>query len=118
MVETNLTETEKSFLRSNELVNFIASLEKVAGDNKSLFKIQAISAPDKDKQYFSFNINTTGYFPDFLKFIFAIENIPASTYRLIEIKNLTIKRINPPTGTNTANIEVNSNFDMRVYSET
>jgi len=115
--QAKLSRTEKSFLKSEDLVNFIASLEKIAGDNNIKFEIKSVSSPEKDKQYFTFSIRIRGSFPNILRFLFALENTPEPPYRLTEIKSITIKRINPPEGAEVRAIEVEGILEMRIYTD-
>jgi len=111
-----LLKVENSFLKLEDLVNFITSLEKTAKAQNTQFEIKAISPPEKDKQYFTFAILAKTDFPNFLRFIFALENIPQPPYRLIEIKSITIKGLKLPESEGTRAKEVEGNLEIKVYA--
>ena len=114
--QEKFSKVEKSFLESADLVNFIASLEKIAKDTKSQFEIKSVSPPDKEKQYFTFAIIVKNNFPDFLRFLFALENTPQPPYRLIEVKSLTLKGIKLQEGEEAKAAEVEGNLEIKVHA--
>jgi len=112
-----ISKVENSFLKLEDLVNFIISLEKTAKTQNTQFEIKAISPPDKDKEYFTFAIILKSDFPDLLRFIFALENIPQEPYRLIEIKSITIKGLKLSETEGGRAKEVEGNLEMKVYAQ-
>lgn len=116
----NLSKIEKSFLKEKDLVRYIASLEKVAKDNKIQFEIQALSFEEENEPfYFSLSVLIKGSFTNLLRFLFALENTPGSFYRLIEIKSATIKGVKPEEGEElkTRATELEGGLEARIYAE-
>lgn len=105
----------KAFLQKEDLVEFLSSLEDLALENKNKIEILSVSEPDENKPYFTFNILCEGNFPNFLRFLFALENIPNSSYRLLEIKKLEVKRV-MISGQEEKKGKIESNFEIRVHS--
>jgi len=95
--EADLTELAGVFLSSEEIVGFIFNLETVAKKTDNFFEIKAISPytplTDKEMPFLNFQISLWGDFYSLLLFLASLENNPYPPYRLVEIENLTIKRL-------------------------
>lgn len=119
-VQSNFSKIEKSFLGKEEIVDFITTLEETALKTNNSIKIESLVFPTQEVPYFTFQLFIQGTFPNSLRFLAGIENIPGSSYRLIEIRQLDIKRISgqkqeeKETG---QEAKVESDLEIRVYSE-
>lgn len=114
--QPTLSITDKAFLAKKDLVGFLSTLENLALKNKNKIEILSVSEPEENKPYFTFIVLLKGNFPDSLRFLFALENIPESPYRLLEIKKLEIKRITV-SGEEKEKGKIEGNFEIRVYSK-
>jgi len=119
-VKEDLSKIEKSFLKEKNLVKSIASLEKVAKDNKIQLEIEALSLNEEDQPpYFSLSVLIKGSFTNLLRFLFALENTPGPSYRLIEIKSASIKSIKTDEDEEpkVKTTELEGNLEARIYTE-
>jgi len=95
--EADLAEIVSVFLDSEEMVGFIFNLETVAQQTDNFFEIQAISPyiplTDEERPFLNFQIFLWGDFSSLLLFLANLEDNPYPPYRLVEIENLTIKRL-------------------------
>jgi len=91
-LQPDIEGSEKLFINPEVPIDFVQFLEKTALDSGVSIGISLPSAAVKKGEpwsFLEFQINVTGLFPEFLKFLEKIENAPY----LIEIKNLSINRI-------------------------
>lgn len=95
--EADLTEMVSVFLSSEEMVGFISNMETIAQQTDNFFEIKAISPyiplADEEMPFLNFQIFLWGDFSSLLLFLANLENNPYPPYRLVEIENLTIKRL-------------------------
>ncbi|MBL7155014.1 MAG: hypothetical protein ISS88_00715 [Candidatus Portnoybacteria bacterium] len=95
--EPDLTKIARVFLSSEEMVGFISNMETIAQQTDNFFEIKAISPyiplADKERPFLNFQISLWGDFYGLLLFLANLENNPYPPYRLVEIENLTIKRL-------------------------
>lgn len=95
--EADLTEMASVFLSSEEMVGFISNMETIAQQTDNFFEIKAISPyiplADEEMPFLNFQISLWGDFSSLLLFLANLENNPYPPYRLVEIENLTIKRL-------------------------
>lgn len=106
-LEPSLEKIDKIFVNPGLPVEFIAFLEKIAKDSKIEIKISSPPLREKDiLTSLNFQINTTGFFPNFLSFFEKIETAPY----LIEIQNLNVSK----AGKVEAGIA--ANLSIKVYS--
>ena len=95
--EADLTEIARVFLSSEEMVGFISNMETIAQQTNNFFEIKAISPytplVDEERPFLNFQISLWGDFSSLLLFLANLENNPYPPYRLVEIENLTIKRL-------------------------
>lgn len=95
--EADLTEMASVFLSSEEMVGFISNMETIAQQTDNFFEIKAISPyiplADEEMPFLNFQIFLWGDFSSLLLFLANLENNPYPPYRLVEIENLTIKRL-------------------------
>jgi hypothetical protein len=108
-LEEILKQIDNLFVDPEVPVEFISFLEKRAEESQLEIKISPTSAAKTPKDpwsYLAFQINSTGYFPNFLSFLEKMENSPY----LIEIQNLNIGRIDEEGN-------VRSTFSIKVYTK-
>jgi len=95
--ETELEDLAKVFLGSEETVGFITNLEAIARQTGNFFEIKAVSpygsSEDEEETFLDFRISLWGNFSGLLLFLANLENSPYPPYRLVEIENMTIKRL-------------------------
>ncbi|MBL7155501.1 MAG: hypothetical protein ISS88_03330 [Candidatus Portnoybacteria bacterium] len=95
--EADLTEIARVFLSSEEMVGFISNMETVAQQTDNFFEIKAINPytplTDEESPFLNFQISLWGNFSSLLLFLANLENNPYPPYRLVEIENLTIRRL-------------------------
>jgi len=102
--DENFLMIENIFLREEEIIGFISTLERVANQTNNFFEIESaqpskaseevISENNAKKESFlSLKIRLWGSFNNLLDFMAHLENSPYPPYRLIEIKDLMIKRL-------------------------
>lgn len=95
--EVDLTEIARVFLGSEETVGFISNLETIAQQTNNFFKIKAISPytplTDEEMPFLDVQIYLWGDFSGLLIFLANLEDNPYPPYRLVEIENLSIKRL-------------------------
>lgn len=90
-INSVLEKLERVFINSEVPVDFIRFLEKTAGESSVEIDISSFSAGNKESdpwESLGFQLNLTGAFPDFLRFLNIIEKSPY----LIEISNLNIQK--------------------------
>ena len=90
--QPNLEKIKKLFINPAEPINLIEFLEKEAQLNHLSLEITPLSRAEAEKlgPFMNFSLKLTGFFPDFLKFL---ERIESNTGFLIEIQQLSIKRV-------------------------
>jgi len=96
--ESDLGLIKGVFLNQNEAVGYISTLETIASQTGNDFEIKTASAfgsAEGEEYFLALRISLWGSFPNLLKFIANLEDSPYPPYRLIEISNLTINRIEP-----------------------
>ena len=103
---------QDAFLTSESLTEFIADLEEVASKTNSFIEIQSVIPPKENQPYFIFKIFLKGEFSNLIHFLLAIENVPSSKYRLIEIDELNFKR-----GSESSEKKLDCFSTIKVYSE-
>ena len=109
----------KAFLTNDDFVVFIKQIEELASKNNIVVNIKSVVSPTKEKPYFVFQLGIVGNFPNFLKFLFSIENNPFSEYRLIDIQKIGIKKV--ITGAAQAGASpvssIEADIEVRVYGK-
>jgi len=96
--EDDLLMIEDTFLKTEEAVGFISTLEDIAQQTGNSFEIKTVSsfAPLPEEEGDSFlvlRISLWGDFSSLLSFIASLEDSPYPPYRLIEVDSLNIKRL-------------------------
>jgi len=96
--EDDLLMIEDTFLKTEEAVGFISTLEDIAQQTGNAFEIKTVSsfAPLPEEEGDSFlvlRISLWGDFSSLLSFIASLEDSPYPPYRLIEVDSLNIKRL-------------------------
>lgn len=93
--QNDLSALEGVFLKTEEAVGFISTLERIAEQTGNVFEIKTASSftPSAEEESFlAFRISLWGDFSGLLSFLANLENNPYPPYRLIEIDSLTIKK--------------------------
>lgn len=84
----------QAFLSSEEIPTFIETLEEIAKKSQVRFSIEYIPADQPQKNPdLNFRVSIFGRFRDALRFLANLENVPFAPYRLVEIKDLTLRRL-------------------------
>lgn len=95
--QTDLAELENAFLEFDDTVGFIKDLEEIAQATNNIIEIQAVnplSASEKeDRQFLGFRLKLIGDFSGLIKFIANLEDTPYPPYRLIEIGDINMLRL-------------------------
>ena len=95
--EADLVGLAGVFLGSEEIVGFISNLETIAQQTNNFFEIEAVSPysplTEEERPFLNFQISLWGDFSGLLVFLAHLENNPYPPYRLVEIENLTIRRL-------------------------
>lgn len=112
--QENISTISNAFLPSDEIVSFLTELESFGPKQNVAIEIKSVSSPTKEKPYFIFQLGIKGSFSNFLKFLFALEDTPFGKYRLIEIKEISIKRV---ISGNAQQSSVDSELEVYVYSK-
>ena len=95
---------ESAFLKKEEVIGLISTLERVANQTNNFFEIESAQPSvvseetlsennTKKESFLSLKIRLWGSFNNLLDFMAHLENSPYPPYRLIEIKDLMIKRL-------------------------
>jgi len=107
-----LKQIDNLFVDARVPVEFISFLEETS--EKSQLKIEILPGSDKEMEkdfwpYLTFQITSTGSFPNFLKFLEKLEN---SLY-LLEVQNVSIGKL---TGDkDVVSDDVRANFSVKVF---
>lgn len=96
--EDDLLMIEDAFLKTEEAVGFISTLENIAKETGNVFEIKTVNSftplPDEEGDSFLvLRISLWGGFSNLLSFIASLEDSPYPPYRLIEVDSLNIKRL-------------------------
>jgi len=96
--DSDLLIIEKALITKEERVGFIFTLETLAEQTGNIFEIKTASSftPSKDKEgepFLALQISIYGNFSNLITFLANLENNPYPPYRLIEIDNLTIRKL-------------------------
>ena len=96
--EDDLLIIEDTFLKTEEAVGFILTLEDIAKQTGNTFEIKTVNSftplPDEEGDSFLvLRISLWGGFSNLLSFIASLEDSPYPPYRLIEVDSLNIKRL-------------------------
>ena len=118
-VNNNLAKADSLFFNADIPVDFINFLEKTASTSDVSIKISSVTSAKKSKEnpwpFLVFNLEVSGDFSDFARFIERIHNSPY----LIEIENINIKRIQQKNSKEEKRIPVivSSNFSLKVITK-
>lgn len=108
--QTDLVELENAFLEFGDMVGFIKDLEEIAQDTNNIIEIQTISpfdaSKDEEQQFLGFRLKLTGNFLGLIRFFANLEDTPYPPYRLIEIGDVNILRLQKAS--------LASHFDPRI----
>lgn len=96
--EDDLLMIEDTFLKTKEVVGFISTLEDIAQQTNNAFEIKTVDSftplPEEEGDSFLvLRISLWGDFSSLLYFIASLEDSPYPPYRLIEVDNLNIRRL-------------------------
>jgi len=94
--EPELADLAKVFLSSEETVGFITNLETIARRTNNFLEIKTASPhqpSEKEPGYLNFRVSLWGNFHSLLLFLAKLEDSPYPPYRLVELENITIKRL-------------------------
>lgn len=116
-VQVDFLRVKNSFLKSKELVNFVASLEKIAKTNDVELETTHASSPEEGKAYFTLSASINGPFSNLMRFLFAIENTPGTYYKLAEIKSVVIKKLMIQEGEESKASPPEGKIEMKIYAD-
>lgn len=107
-----LKEIDNLFVDSEAPIEFIGFLENTS--KESQLKIEILPTSDKKTEkdswsYLTFQITSTGSFPNFLKFLEKLENSPY----LVEIQNISISKLIGAQDAVSDNVR--ANFSVKVF---
>ncbi len=92
-----LADIEGIFLKLQEAVGFISTLETIAAQTGNIFEIKTAgsftASNENEESYLTLCISLWGNFSNILAFLANLEDSPYPPYRLIEIENLTMRRL-------------------------
>ena len=95
--KVDLEAIARVLLGSEEIVGFISNMETIAQKTDNYFEIKAVSPytplTEEEKAFLNFRIFLWGDFPGLLSFLANLEDSPYPPYRLVEIDNLTIRKL-------------------------
>jgi len=96
--EDDLLMIENIFIKTEEVVGLISTLEDIAQKTGNVFEIKTVNSftplPDEEGDSFIvLRISLWGDFSSLLSFIANLEDNPYPPYRLIEVDSLNIKRL-------------------------
>lgn len=96
--EDDLLMIENTFLKTKDAIGFISTLEDIAQQTNNAFEIKTVDSftplPEEEGDSFLvLRISLWGDFSSLLYFIASLEDSPYPPYRLIEVDNLNIKRL-------------------------
>ncbi|MFH1611779.1 MAG: hypothetical protein ABH887_00720 [bacterium] len=129
-IESNLADLGNAFLNTDNTVEFITDLEKVAQETNNIFEVKSVSSFDPSKQditnpFLGFQITLWGDFNNLISFLSNLEDSPYPPYRLTEIENINIKRLDSKqlTGRVLTNIsslkegDLETTLHIKVYTQ-
>lgn len=95
--QADLESIEGIFLSQKEIVGFISTLEELAAQSENVFEIKTaglyIVTEENEQSFLTLRISLWGDFSSLLEILAGLEDSPYPPYRLIEIDNLTIRRV-------------------------
>lgn len=127
-IEPNFKKLENVFLDIKDAVGFITDLEKVAQSTNNFFEIKSVSSFESDttdnkNPFLGFHITIWGDFSELISFLANLEDSPYPPYRLTEITNFNITRLEKANldGKKTTDIsdlkegDLESSMDIKIY---
>lgn len=109
-----LNQVDDLFVDSRVPIEFISFLEGASQEFQIESEILSVSEKRIEKDFWphlTFQVVSSGFFPDFLKFLEKIENGPY----LIELQNMTVNKLPQRDDFNLANIRVA--FSLKVFAK-
>lgn len=95
--QDDLADIEGIFLEIQEAVGFISTLEIIAAQTGNIFEIKTAgsftASNENEESYLTLRISLWGNFSNILLFLANLEDSPYPPYRLIEIEDLTMRRL-------------------------
>lgn len=94
--EADLKDLNRALLSAEETVGFISNLEAIARKTNNFLEIKSVSADDSSnskESFLNFRISLWGNFSSLLLFLANLEDNPYPPYRLVEIKDMTVRRL-------------------------
>lgn len=130
-MQVDFSRIENAFLKQEEIVGFIRTLEAIAQKTGNDFDIKLLGSPNtasgssdsggSAESSLSFQITLWGGFPNLLKFSVSLEDTPYQPYRLIEIDNLNVKKleegVSTESGSGTKTGGLKSILDIKIYTQ-
>lgn len=119
--QEEIAKAESIFLPENDAIGFITTLEEIAWQTGNRFEIEAAaSSPfDQAEKTLDLHLSLWGDFKALLLFMANLENSPYPPYRLIEIENLAVRKLEQGNMLNLdeeikpGNLE--ASFNIKVY---
>lgn len=125
--QDDISKIEGAFLSKKDIVDFVATLERIAVQTNNIFEIQfvesldqKIAAPKETIPSLSFRISLKGNFNNLLDFIAHLENSPFPPYRLISLEDLAIKKITNISSALDSDFNgtiLQSDLSIRIYNQ-
>ncbi len=120
--EKDLNKLGDVFLDQDKTVDFITDLEKIAQQTGNSFEIKSVSEIDNGKAYLNFRISVLGDFNGLIKFLAGLEDSPYLNYRLVEIEDISIKKLTVSDFAKKANLDLQegdleSILSIKIYTE-
>jgi len=118
--------TKKILINDEETAGFIFVLEKLAEETNNIFEIKTANlfSPSEGKKeipFLSLKISIFGNFSNMLDFLSNLEGNPYPPYRLIEVSELSIKRLEKKSLTNLEESlsvgDLETILDIKVYTQ-
>lgn len=114
--QPNLEKINQLFVNKEFPVEFISFLEESAKKDQLAMEISSMTAEKKETDPWSsfvFQIKVTGSFPDLMKFMAKLENIPYLT----EVQNFKANEISSGKAKTEKTKEISADFLVKVYSK-
>jgi len=129
-IENAFFEIKKDEIKNEKLGKFLNDIETVGKNHNVSVETKNITEPKSNENFYLFDFDIKGSFPDVLKFLFNIENTPMENYYLIEINKINFSRmvsgecvssggqtICQPAQQNQEKIEAKGNLTLKLYTK-
>lgn len=85
-------EIKKDEIKNEKIGNFLEEIENLGKNQNIVLKTKNITEPKGNDNFYLFEFEIEGEFPNFLKFLFNLENTPTKQYYLIEVSKINLSR--------------------------